>query len=316
MSFVSPSRRLLTRDDSRVIHPRRWLLPLLGLMLCLNLATFVAGVWVGRDQPALPAIAVGPSAAEASEAHFALDRLGELVGRLKSLEADTRVLQRMLSEQRKLSEQVSKLDPELLPATLGDAQGGILLPPRSCDSSSVVSSLEGLAQSVGAARCLRRQLDQMLEGVTRRNAELMAIPTLRPVQGARLGSAFGNRIDPFNRRLAFHSGVDFALPSGSEVRAAAGGRVRSAGRRAGYGNLLVIDHGNGLTTRYAHLSRIEVKVGELVTPGQRVATVGSTGRSTGPHLHFEVKQQGRFVDPQRFLALGDLALTDDALAHD
>ncbi|MOA50288.1 Murein DD-endopeptidase MepM [compost metagenome] len=98
--------------------------------------------------------------------------------------------------------------------------------------------------------------------------------------------------------------------------AAAGGRVRFAGRNGGYGKLLELDHGNGLVTRYAHLSRFHVRVGEVVTPGQRVAAAGSTGRSTGPHLHFEVLHNGRFADPQRFLALGDMERDADAVAKD
>lgn len=166
------------------------------------------------------------------------------------------------------------------------------------------------------ALCLRQQLDLLLNRVASRNAALMAIPSQRPVDQARLGSAFGNRIDPFNGHLAFHSGLDFAAPTGTQVRAAAGGRIQAAGVLGGYGYRVEVDHGNALVTRYAHLSRIFVREGQVVTPGQPLGAVGSTGRSTGAHLHFEVLRDGQFVDPQRFLALGTLERDVGAPARD
>ena len=327
MKLFSPSSRSLTRDAIRVVSLRRLLLPALGVLLVLNLATFVGGVWVGRglSQP-LPPVAEVESA-PSEEDHFSIARVGALVGRLKSLEADVLSLRTMLGEHKTLTRQLSVLDPALLPALMPDipgdvrgGQGGLWLPPRGCSDESPhaqATPLEDLQHGEETARCLRSVLDQLMESVAQRNAALMAIPSRRPVQPqARLGSAFGNRVDPFNRRLAFHSGVDFALPTGADVLAAAGGRVRFAGRNGGYGNLLEIDHGNGLVTRYAHLSRFHVRVGEVVTPGQRVGAAGSTGRSTGPHLHFEVLHNGGFADPQRFLALGDMARDADAVAKD
>lgn len=320
MQLLPPSSRSLTRDTIHVV-PRRLLWPLLSLLLAGNLLTFAGGWWLGRGSPLEQAPALVATAS--AETRFALDRVGELVGRLRSLEADTQQLQRLYGEHQQLSEQLSALDPsllpELMPQAADDGQGGVLLPPRRCAGDSLEqdsASLAGLQRSVEAAQCLRGALDRMLERVASRNAALMAIPSQRPVAQARLGSAFGNRVDPFNKRLAFHSGLDFASPSGTPVIAAAGGRVRSAKRHAGYGNLLVIDHGNGLQTRYAHLSRFYVKPGDLVTPGQRIAAVGSTGRSTGPHLHFEVLKNGRFVDPQRFLSLAGLARDVLVSAHD
>ena len=326
MKFISPSSRSLTRDTIRVVNPRRLLMPGLALLLLCNLGAFAGGVWIGQGLGSTP-VAQAPNMAQAAapavEENFALARVGELVGRLRSLEADALLLRRMLGEHKSLTEQVSALDPTLMPELVTVAKdagkGGVLLPPRGCADASLergAASLEGLQRSETAARCLRGALDQLLERVASRNAALMAIPSHRPVQGARLGSAFGNRVDPFNKHLAFHSGLDFSIRSGTDVVAAAGGRVRSAQRHSGYGNLLEIDHGNGLFTRYAHLSRFYVKAGDVVTPGQRIAAVGSTGRSTGPHLHFEVQHNGRFVDPQRFLALGDLPHDSDALAHD
>lgn len=327
MKLFSPSSRSLTRDAIKVVSLRRLLAPALGALLVLNLGAFVGGVWVGRGQNPAPPPVAEVVAAPGDEDHFAIARVGALVGRLKSLESDVLALRKMLGEHKTLTRQLSALDPSLLPALVPDkpadargGQGGLLLPPRGCFDGSpeaLATPLEDLQHTEVAARCLRTMLDQMMESVAQRNAALMAIPSRRPVQArARLGSAFGNRVDPFNKHLAFHSGVDFALPTGADVLAAAGGRIRFAGRNGGYGKLLEIDHGNGLVTRYAHLSRFHVRVGEVVTPGQRIAAAGSTGRSTGPHLHFEVLHNGRFADPQRFLALGDMERDADAVAKD
>src|SRR6185312_7449339 len=129
----------------------------------------------------------------------------------------------------------------------------------------------------------------------------LMIPSSRPID-VPVGSGFGFRADPFTGRGALHTGLDFPSPIGTEIHAAAGGVVRTAEMHPEYGLMLEIDHGNGLMTRYGHTSRILVKPGDLVKRGQVVADVGTTGRSTGPHLHFEVLVDGIPQDPQRFLA--------------
>ena len=134
--------------------------------------------------------------------------------------------------------------------------------------------------------------------------ESMIYPSRQPVLGSRIGSRFGNRADPFNKRRAFHSGLDFPAPAGSPIYASAGGVVRYAGFRGEYGRQVEIDHGNGLVTRYSHARRLHVRSGDVVTPGQHIADIGSSGRSTGPHLHFEVLKNGRFVDPEDYLRAG------------
>lgn len=131
----------------------------------------------------------------------------------------------------------------------------------------------------------------------------LMIPSSRPVEGP-VGSGFGFRSDPFTGHAALHTGLDFPAPIGTPIKAAAGGVVLSTDWHSDYGNLLQIDHGNGVVTRYAHTSKILVKVGDLVRRGQEVALVGTTGRSTGPHLHFEVVLDGVPQNPARFLALG------------
>jgi murein DD-endopeptidase MepM/ murein hydrolase activator NlpD len=126
------------------------------------------------------------------------------------------------------------------------------------------------------------------------------VPSSRPVD-APLGSGFGIRSDPFTGRPALHTGLDFAADIGTPVLAAAGGVVQAVETHPEYGRLLEIHHGNGLVTRYAHNSQIQVKVGEVVKRGQQVAAVGNSGRSTGPHLHFEVLLEGVPQNPMRFL---------------
>lgn len=139
----------------------------------------------------------------------------------------------------------------------------------------------------------------------RLNRTLALVPYRKPVIGeVEFTSGFGVRSDPFLGRPAMHTGLDFRAATGDPVRATAYGKVVSAGWSGGYGRMVEVDHGNGLSTRYGHLSEINVKVGEIVKIGQVVGLVGSTGRSTGPHLHYETRIEGEAVDPQKFLRAG------------
>ena len=130
------------------------------------------------------------------------------------------------------------------------------------------------------------------------------IPTTMPVPMGYYSSNYGYRIDPINGRTSFHTGVDLIAPPGTPVVAAAGGVVSTVAYVAEYGNVVEVDHDNGLTSRYAHLSKSLVKVGDVVMKGQNLALVGSTGRTTGPHLHFEVREKGIPLNPNKFLSLG------------
>ena len=141
--------------------------------------------------------------------------------------------------------------------------------------------------------------------IERLNRTLTLVPYRKPVIGEiELSSGFGVRSDPFLGRPAMHTGLDFRASSGDPVRVTANGTVASAGWSGGYGRMVEVDHGNGLATRYGHLSEILVKVGEGVKIGQVIGAVGSTGRSTGPHLHYETRIDGEAVDPQKFLRAG------------
>ncbi len=141
--------------------------------------------------------------------------------------------------------------------------------------------------------------------VERLNRTLALVPYRKPVIGeVEFTSGFGIRSDPFLGRPAMHTGLDFRAAMGDPVRATANGKVVSSGWAGGYGRMVEVDHGNGLSTRYGHLSEINVKVGEPIKIGQVIGAVGSTGRSTGPHLHYETRIDGEAVDPQKFLRAG------------
>jgi murein DD-endopeptidase MepM/ murein hydrolase activator NlpD len=153
-----------------------------------------------------------------------------------------------------------------------------------------------------------RQIDRIRAAA--REAETLvhafeAVPVRKPVLGdAEITSSFGMRIDPFLKQLALHTGLDFRADPGDPVRAAAAGKVTQAGYNGGYGLMVEIDHGNGLVTRYAHLSAVLIGEGATVAAGAIVGRVGTTGRSTGPHLHYEVRLNGEAVDPGRYLKAG------------
>jgi murein DD-endopeptidase MepM/ murein hydrolase activator NlpD len=144
----------------------------------------------------------------------------------------------------------------------------------------------------------RAQMDRL-------NRTMALVPYRKPVIGeVEFTSGFGVRSDPFLGRPAMHTGLDFRASMGDPVRATANGKVVSAGWSGGYGRMVEVDHGNGLSTRYGHLSEIDVKIGDVVKIGQVIGEVGSTGRSTGPHLHYETRIDGEAVDPQKFLRAG------------
>lgn len=215
-------------------------------------------------------------------------KLGEMQAKLIQLES--------------LGERVSGLAgvpaPELK-GTLG--QGGPLVAGR-------LLSLQELQDGLVQMDQLTEQRTDWLTVVESRLFEQkmrkMMVPTQKPVATGDLGSFFGWRIDPMTGKSALHTGLDFQAQTGTPILAAAGGVVVTQEYHPAYGNLVEIDHGNELVTRYAHASVVSVKKGDLVRRGQKVAEVGTTGRSTGPHLHFEVLVQGVPQDPQKFLAAG------------
>jgi murein DD-endopeptidase MepM/ murein hydrolase activator NlpD len=148
------------------------------------------------------------------------------------------------------------------------------------------------------------ELDGALDRLDTARRTARKLPFGNPSPGSDITSRFGNRTDPFFGRLALHAGIDFKARTGTEIRSSGAGTVLVAGRNGGYGNMVEVDHGNGVTTRYAHLSQVLVKVGDHVESSQKVGLSGTTGRSTGPHLHYEVRRDGKAIDPMRFLTAG------------
>lgn len=149
-----------------------------------------------------------------------------------------------------------------------------------------------------------KELDEALNQLDALKKEARTFPIDNPAPGQPITSGFGVRKDPLLGTLALHSGIDFRAALGSPVRATAPGTVVSAGWNGGYGRMVEIDHGNGLSTRFAHMSRIDVKVGDQVEKGSELGESGSSGRSTGPHIHYEIRREGDAVDPLPFLKAG------------
>jgi murein DD-endopeptidase MepM/ murein hydrolase activator NlpD len=169
---------------------------------------------------------------------------------------------------------------------------------RGAQVPVVSSMINDLNRRVDARSAQLSELENVILG---RQLSLEIKPSGRPVREGYISSYFGERMDPFNGEEAFHKGMDFASDAGTDVLAVASGIVTWAGPREGYGNLIEINHGNGYVTRYGHAARTLVAVGDEVERGQAVAVVGSTGRSTGPHVHFEVVKDGRQIDPMAYV---------------
>lgn len=170
--------------------------------------------------------------------------------------------------------------------------------PQTGDSFDLDTRLKRVTTH---AQGTRKTLNGLLDYFNDAEQMLSNTPSVRPASSSYLSSGFGKRRDPIDGRLMMHKGVDMAGPMGSDIVAPADGVVIFAGSRGGYGRTLVLDHGYGYQTHFAHLSGFEASVGDRVRRGQVIAHMGSTGKSTGPHLHYEVRHYGRPLDPARFM---------------
>jgi murein DD-endopeptidase MepM/ murein hydrolase activator NlpD len=199
------------------------------------------------------------------------------------------------SKARRIRGVLTELGVDVGKVTTGDsagAMGGPFVPAR------LPKDAVGFERQLHRISIARAQIHRLTRA-------LGAIPVRRPVDGeVDTSSSFGVRTDPFTGSPAMHTGVDLHGEAGEPVRATADGKVTAAGWSGGYGRMVDVEHGNGLSTRYGHLSTIDVHVGQSVRMGQIVGKVGSTGRSTGPHLHYETRVRGEAVDPQKFLRAG------------
>lgn len=172
--------------------------------------------------------------------------------------------------------------------------------PDLADSGTPGGLLDSLGEMGLEVNTSARRLFETESVLLQWQQHLSFIPSGKPIEG-RLTSRYGYRSDPFHRGKRFHSGVDFKARTGDRVNAVASGTVVYSGYRPGYGYTVDVDHGNGYLTRYAHNSRLVKKVGDQVRAGEEVAKAGSTGRSTGPHVHFEVWRDGKTVNPGKFI---------------
>lgn len=219
-------------------------------------------------------------------------RLGEMQARLIQLDS--------------LGERVSKITgiPVKKTELKGkDGQGGPLIhPSRPLAADELQREIDRLAEAVEESSDMLTALESQL---MERRIKTSLLPTIVPIEAERVGSIFGRRLDPIAGVSAMHEGVDFVADPGTRVIASAGGVVQVAEFHPQYGYMIEIDHGNEFSSRYAHLSKLGVKAGQIVKRGQFIAASGNTGRSTGPHLHFEVRFKGVAQNPQRFLQQGN-----------
>jgi murein DD-endopeptidase MepM/ murein hydrolase activator NlpD len=215
-------------------------------------------------------------------------KLGEMQAKMLQLES--------------LGERVSSLagvNPAEIRSKPG--QGGVFVPGRALTMDELQLTLDSLDKMAGQRTDLMTVIESRL---FEQKVKKMMVPTQAPLMGSSLGSGFGWRIDPITGTSALHTGMDFPAEIGTPIAAAAGGVVVTQEFHPQYGNMIEIDHGNDLITRYGHTSKINVKKGDLIKRGQKIAEVGNSGRSTGSHLHFEVLVQGVPQDPQKFFNAG------------
>ncbi|HEY5105336.1 MAG TPA: M23 family metallopeptidase [Caulobacteraceae bacterium] len=207
------------------------------------------------------------------------------------------------ADRLRLAFRLAGLDPTVY-ASQSDGLGGPLIEAKDPRALGAILDVD----EDFATRIQRAATDLMdMRGLADSAQDL---PLARPTQGTSESSGFGVRLDPFTGRPAFHPGQDFAGPLMTPIHATAPGVISFTGVRSGYGNTIEIDHGHGFKTRYAHLAAIEVKVGQHVALGETIGGMGSTGRSTGPHLHYEVWVNGRAQNPLRFVKAGDYVQQD------
>ena len=268
---------------------------------------FVTLKWAAAVQhPWLQAIVLADQRAE-------MERVQERVqGHLNAMAVRLGELQAQMLRLDNLGDRLAKsagLKPSELPSLKPGStpgQGGAqssTIPARNLTLLEFTEMLDKLAREVDARTDQLNVLEALL---LQNSASRRFMPSLTPILDGWFSSNFGYRIDPFTGQRSFHEGIDFPAETGTPILAAASGKVVFADVHPEYGKMVEIDHGNGLVSRYAHTSMVFVKQGDLVMRGQRVAAVGSTGRSTGPHLHFEVRLNGVPQNPARFLTASSL----------
>jgi murein DD-endopeptidase MepM/ murein hydrolase activator NlpD len=224
-------------------------------------------------------------------------QLGEMQARIMRLDAQSERLSKLAGEKKDVRN--NALAPNLSSAKLqASNRGGPLVREAPLSEKELQGKISDLIAQIDFHTDHLSDLEATL---LQQSVLKDTLPNSSPVAAAYNSSSFGWRLDPFNGHKAFHEGLDFTAAAGTPIYAAAGGIVTVAEQTPDYGKIVKIDHGSGLETRYAHASLLLVKPGERVEKGQVVAQVGSTGRSTGPHLHYEIRLNGNPLDPRKYL---------------
>jgi murein DD-endopeptidase MepM/ murein hydrolase activator NlpD len=240
-------------------------------------------------------------------------QLGELQARMMRLDAQSERLAKLAGENTPVRNNAAdtKRTNNLIKPALGSPVSSISVTANMGGPLVKSAPLSELELQAKIAE-LMEKIEFSTERLSSIEAKLLqqsvlkdTLPNSSPVAAAFNSSSFGWRIDPFNGHKAFHEGLDFTAGTGTPIFAAAGGIVSTAEQTPDYGKLVKIDHGSGLETRYAHASKLFVRAGERVEKGQKIAEVGSTGRSTGPHLHYEIRLAGNPLDPRKYLNAGN-----------
>ncbi len=279
-------------------------LGLLGVALLVLSVAFVAGGFMGAEWAAgRPAAQLAAWSAQIQGQQEELaglrrnvrDKVDELAVRVGQMNAD---VLRLDALGRRLRSVAKIGDGDYGARPVAPARAELAAQP----APTAMPALDGELDRLGNELAVReRELAALQAALLSRDLKQSLLPQGTPVDDPEITSTFGERLDPITGRSAFHPGVDFAAPEGTDVMSVATGVVTWAGPHPAYGNLVEINHGNGYSTRYGHNERVLVHVGETVQKGQKLALSGSTGRSTGPHVHFEVLRDGAVVNPYSFI---------------
>jgi len=299
MNIVVFSKRWARAHHVELSHPLV-LSVFAAAMLLLFGGAFLAGVhWSARATPTTAA-ETQVLVTQQAQIHAARQQIDEQLADLAARVGQVNAQMLRLNALGKRLTEMAHLDKGEFNFDAPPAQGG----PEADEAEPLAAAgeLDSVLDRLQAQLTDRERQMVILETfISARMLTRMGVPSGNPVPGSYISSEFGRRSDPFTGLLAFHAGIDFAASQGASVRSVAPGVVTWAGTRSGYGQLVEINHGNGYITRYGHNSRILVHVGDKVDKGQPVSQVGSTGHSTGPHLHFEVLKNGQAIDPMKFV---------------
>jgi murein DD-endopeptidase MepM/ murein hydrolase activator NlpD len=282
-----------------------WLIVSVVLMLAIAMAAGAALqrlIWAVQPETQPHAMVWSPGLSSPGGENHAVQALSARVGELQASVMKLDGLGRRVAQVAGLPDGNVMISSEMPEAAI--VLDDMFAPNEAQASQSQTTELERQINIIQASLTRQNDYLSLLDlTLTQQAASLAKLPTAMPIESyPYLSSSYGWRRNPFNGQMSRHEGLDFSAPQGTPIRAATGGVVRTVTVHSGYGNMIEIDHGEGLMTRYAHAKVILVKEGELVTRGQMIARVGSTGLSTGPHLHFEVRRDDKAVDPRVFLA--------------